>query len=59
MRISKFTKSQIMSSLRAGVAGLPLETVSHQHGISKSSFYNWLVKYSVMDISCRSCLREF
>jgi putative transposase len=45
MRKSKFTESQIMAALKQAEAGVPVNEVARQMGISPALFYRWRAKY--------------
>jgi putative transposase len=46
MKKPKFSESQIVNILKEAEAGVSVEELSHQHGLSKASFYKGKVKYS-------------
>jgi putative transposase len=46
MRKSRFTESQIVSTLKDGDAGVPLAELVRKHGISRATYFNWKAKYA-------------
>ena len=58
MKKSRFTETQIVSILKAVDAGLKVEDVCRQHGISNGTYYNWKSKYGGMEASDVQKLRE-
>lgn len=58
MRKSKFTESQIMSALKQAEAGVPVNEVARQMGVSPALFYRWRAKYGGLEASELSRLRE-
>lgn len=58
MRKSKFTESQIIAALKAADAGLAVNEVCRQHGISAATFYKWKAKYGGLDASQLARLKE-
>ncbi len=51
MKKSKFSESQIVKILKEYETGVPVQNLSRQHGISKSTFYKWRAKYGGMEAS--------
>lgn len=51
MKKSKFTESQIVSILKKADAGLKVDDICRQHGISNATYYNWKSKYGGMEAS--------
>lgn len=58
MRKSKFTESQIMAALKQAESGIVVNEVCRQLGVSSATFYKWKAKYSGLDASDLSRLRE-
>jgi len=58
MRTSKFTESQMMAALKQAEAGMSVNDISRQVGISPATFYKWRAKYGGLEASELSRLRE-
>jgi len=58
MRKSKFTESQIMAALKQAESGRVVNDVCRQLGVSSATFYKWKAKYSGLEASELSRLRE-
>ena len=58
MKKSRFNESQIMSVLKESQNGMPVAELCRAHGISNATFYSWRSKYSGMDASMISRLKE-
>jgi len=59
MRKSKFTESQIMAALNQFEAGVPVNDLCRQVGLSPATFYKWKAKYCGLEASELSLLRGF
>ena len=58
MKRSRFTETQIISTLSEVDAGLSVNEVSRKHGISDATYYNWKSKYGGMSANELKRLRE-
>ena len=51
MRTSKFTETQIISILKQADAGVPVNDICRQAGISTATYYQWKSKYGGLEAS--------
>lgn len=58
MKNSKFTESQIVAILKLQDAGMTVNEICRQHGISQPTFFSWKKKYSGMEASHLKRLKE-
>ena len=58
MKTSKYSDSLIMSILKQAEAGTPVPNLCREHGMSSATFYKWKSKYSGMDLSMMTRLKE-
>ncbi len=58
MKNSKFTESQIVAILKLQDAGMSVNEICRQQGISQPTFFSWKKKYSGMDATNLKRLKE-
>ena len=58
MKKSRFTEQQIISILKQADAGVKVQDICRQHGISDATYYKWKSKYGGMEASDIKRLRE-
>lgn len=58
MRKSKFTESQIVTTLKQAEAGKQVKNVCRELGISNATYYVWKSKYGGMEASDVQRLRD-
>jgi putative transposase len=58
MKKSTFTESQIVAVLKQGDAGVPVNDLCRQTGISSATYYQWKSKYGGMEASDLRRVRE-
>jgi putative transposase len=51
MKKTRFTETQIVSTLKKQEAGIPTKDICRELGISEPTFYNWKSKYGGMEAS--------
>ena len=51
MKKTRFTETQIVSTLKRQEAGIPTKEIWRELGISEATFYNWKSKYGGMEAS--------
>jgi len=51
MQKTKFTETQIVSSIKKQESGIAVTEISRELGIHKATFYNWKAKYGGMEVS--------
>ena len=58
MKKSRFTESQIVAVLKEGETGMPVAELCRKHGVSNATYYQWKSKYSGVQVSELTRLRE-
>ncbi len=58
MKKSRFSEQQIISILKQADAGVKVQDICRQHGISDATYYKWKSKYGGMEASDIKRLRE-
>jgi putative transposase len=58
MKKSRFTEQQIISILKQADAGVKVQDICRQHGISDATYYKWKSKYGGLEASDIKRLRE-
>jgi putative transposase len=58
MKRSRFTDSQILEALKRAEAGVAVQDLARELGVSTAMFYRWRAKLGGMDTSMMSRMRE-
>ena len=58
MRTPRFSDSQILAILKQNEAGVPVQDLCREHGMSSASFYKWRAKFGGMDASLMKEMKE-
>lgn len=51
MKKSHYSQAQIVSVLKEGEAGIPIDELCRKHGIAPSTYYKWKSKYGGLEVS--------
>jgi len=58
MKKSRFTETQIVSTLKSADAGMRVSELCRKHGISEATYYKWKSKYGGMEASDLKRVKE-
>lgn len=58
MQKTKFTETQIVSSIKKQESGIPVTEICRELGIHKATFYNWKAKYGGMEVTDVKKMKE-
>ncbi len=58
MKQKRYTDSQIVNILKESESGIIVSDLCRKYGISSSTFYKWHEKYSGMDVSMLTKVKE-
>ena len=58
MKKSRYTDSQILGILKQNEAGVPVQDLCREHGVSSATLYKWRAKYGGMDAPMMRRLKE-
>lgn len=58
MRTPRFSDSQILAILKQNEAGVSVQDLCREHGMSSASFYKWRAKFGGMDASLMKEMKE-
>ncbi len=50
MKRSRFKEEQIVKILKSAEAGVPIEELCREHGISRATFYSWRKKFGGLEV---------
>lgn len=54
----RFTESQILAAIKKQESGISVKDICREIGISDATFYNWKAKYSGMEVSDITRMKE-
>jgi len=58
MKNGRYSDAQIMAMLKQAEGGVPVSELCREHGMSSASFYKWRAKFSGMDASLISEMKD-
>jgi len=58
MRRSRFSESQVIGAIKQSEAGVPVQEICRDLGISRATFYKWKSKYGGLEASDLKRLKE-
>jgi putative transposase len=58
MRQSRFSDTQILAILKQNEAGVSVQDLCREHGMSSASFYKWRAKFGGMDAPLMKRMKE-
>lgn len=58
MKRTRFSETQIVTILKQGDAGIKVQDLCREHGISDATYYNWKAKYGGLEASDIKRLKE-
>ena len=58
MKKSRFTESQIVEALKRAEAGVTVQELCRELGVSSATFYKWHAKFGGMDTSMVARMKE-
>ena len=59
MKKSRYTEGQILSMLKEGEAGMPVDQLCRKYEIGHSTYYKWKAKYGGLELSELQRLKQF